>query len=76
VIIVSIIRRDRRSALSLPDRRLELLPGDFALGDDPVVDQNHRNAPVVEVVQAIVDIDVDLLRLMAKGPKQLQGLVA
>jgi len=55
---------------------LQLLQGDPALSRDTVVDQEHGHAPVVQIVQPVVGIDVGQLRLVAEGPEEGQSLVA
>jgi hypothetical protein len=61
---------------SLAHRLFQLLAGDFALGHDAVVNQHDGHAPVVEVVHAIVGVDISELRLMAEGTEMGEGLIA
>jgi hypothetical protein len=49
---------------------------DTAFGDDATVEKDHRNAPVIEVVQTIVGVDVGELGLKAKLPEEAESLVA
>jgi hypothetical protein len=60
---------------SLAHRFGEAFGCDASLGDHLAVEQDDRDAPVVEVVQAIVGVDVGQLGFMAKGAEQLQSLV-
>lgn len=61
-----------RQALSLPFPHgfEELLTRDPALGNDAVVEQHDWDAPVIEVVQAIVGVDVGELRVVAERAQE------
>jgi repressor LexA len=48
----------------------------LALSDNPAVAQHDWYAPVVEVVEAIVGVDVGQVRFVAEGAEQLESLIA
>jgi hypothetical protein len=64
------------AAWLLAHRFFQLRAGDFALGDDAILEQDDRNAPVVEVVKTVVGVHVGELRLVAKRAEEAEGLVA
>jgi len=56
-----------------PEQRLAL---DHPFGDHGPVAQDDRDAPVVEVVEAVVGVDVGQLRFEAKLSEEAESLVA
>ncbi len=70
------IGRTRRLDRPLTHRPFQLRAGDLALGQDAAIQEHDRHAPVVEVVQAIVGVDVSELGLVTEGTQVGEGLVA
>ena len=69
------IRRADGSAGSLAHRLFQGRKRDSALGDDTAVEQHDRDAPVVEIVQAIIGVDVGELRIVADSAEGGKSLV-
>ena len=61
---------------SLPQRSFQLAASYPAFGGDAVVDEKDGDTPVVEVVQAVVGVDVSQLGLMAERPKEAKSFLA
>ena len=61
---------------SLPQRSFQLAASYAAFGGDALVDEKDGDTPVVEVVQAVVGVDVSQLGLMAERPKDAKSFVA
>src|SRR2546425_1458845 len=61
---------------SLPQRSFQLAASYPAFGGDAVVDEKDGNTPVVEIVQAVVGVDVSQLGLMAERAEEAESLVA
>ena len=61
---------------SLPQRSFQLAASYAAFGGDALVDEKDGDTPVVEVVQAVVGVDVSQLGLMAERPKEAKSFVA
>ena len=53
-----------------------MIARDATFSDDAIVQQHHGDAPVVEVVEAIVGVDIGQLRLEAKLSEEAESLVA
>jgi len=53
-----------------------LVSGDPAFGDRDAVDEHDWHAPVVELKEAIVRVNVGQLRLDAELPDEAQGVIA
>src|SRR5207237_3818348 len=61
---------------SLPQRAFQMPEGHPALSGDTVINEKHRHAPVIQVVQPIVGVDVSQLGVMAEGAEEAESLVA
>src|SRR2546428_366882 len=61
---------------SLPQRSFQLAASYPAFSGDTVIDEQHGNAPVVEIVQAIIGIDVGELRFVAERAEEAESLAA
>src|SRR2546427_8531801 len=61
---------------SLPQRSFQLAASYPAFGGDAVVDEKDGDTPVVQIVQAVVGVDVSQLGLMAEGTEEAESLVA
>jgi len=53
-----------------------MLSGDVAFGDRDAVDEHDRHAPVVELKEVIVGVDVGQLRLDAELAEEAQRVIA
>lgn len=62
--------------MPLAHRLFQLSPRDFALGDNALVEQHHRHAPIVEAVQTVVGVDVGKLGFVAKRPEMGESFIA
>jgi len=54
----------------------QLVSGDPAFGDRGAVNEHDGHAPVVELEEAIIRVDVGQLRLDAELPEEAQGVIA
>jgi len=54
----------------------QLVSGDLAFGHRHVVYEDNLHAPVVELEEAIIRVDVGELRLDAELPEEAQGVIA
>jgi hypothetical protein len=54
----------------------ELVSSDPAFGSRDAINEDDRHAPVVQLEEAIVGIDVGQLRLEAKLAEETQGVIA
>src|SRR5207245_6948246 len=61
---------------SLPQRAFQLPEGHPALSGDTVINEKHRHAPVIQVVQTVVGVDVSQLGVVAEGAEEAESLVA
>jgi len=79
-VIIASIEPDTQAAFGPPPdpsrAARKLVPGDLALGGRDAVDQDDRHAPVVELEEAIVRVDVGELRLDAELLQEAQGVIA
>lgn len=53
-----------------------MVAGDVSFGDDTTVEQQHGDAPVVEVVETVIGVDINQLGLQAEVAEEAESVIA